>query len=240
MKEKPRVCIYSSIYNDYDSVKEQARQTVPTDYILYTDKPVKSSRWKVVVDKKEEFKEPFAKAKWWKLHPPKGYEMTIWVDGTVWVFSPDFVENIQKYIGDYNIMMPPHPARQCLYDESIAHKMLVPDKFDLSKVSAQEDAYIKEKVPRYIGLFETFIIVRHGDTKDFDKLWWEENVKWGWTDQISAPYVIWKLSEQGKPQKVKFFENHAAYADKRPHNKVYIRKDFEDKIKDNLPQKSEI
>jgi hypothetical protein len=108
-----RVCVYTAIFGDYDELHSPPRQSVPTDFICYTDSAKLSNpRWIVVRDLRLPALHPRLRAKWFKTHPhtlfPDGrprsgqhwrltavslmhrYDSTIWIDGSVHVKSADF------------------------------------------------------------------------------------------------------------------------------------------------------
>lgn len=195
-----KILIYSAIYGAYDSIKEQPAQEIPEgstlDWIMYSDVPMPSNTWKNEVMERSEAI-PMMKAKYFKLNPPKGYDLTIWIDGAITLTDSDFVMDILRNIGDNPLLLMPHPHRDNAYDEVPAS---CHPKYDMSILLRQIKDYEVEGLPHDTGLQWCCTIVRKGETKKLDKLWWQQTLKYTFQDQISMAYVLWKLK-----QKVKYY-----------------------------------
>jgi len=58
-------------------------------------------------------------------------------------------------------------------------------------------AWRAEGYPAQAGLFYPGVLARdrdHRDTKVIGERWLRENVRWTYQDQLSLPYVLWKLN----------------------------------------------
>jgi hypothetical protein len=192
--------IYSAIYKDYDLINEQPSQE-DTDFIMFHDKRFESKTWKIFETKSETGN---MDAKWWKLHPPTGYDMTIWIDGAIEV-KPNFIEEIKRQMGDSKYGIQKHPIRDCVYEEEKAS----PDgKYIKERLKHQVYSYMEDGLPPHNGLTWNCILVRQGDTTEFDSMWWNEIEKWSIQDQLSSPYVQWKLNYPIKILDLKEFVWH--------------------------------
>lgn len=188
--------VYTAIYNDYDELKEQPPQK-DTEFILFSDKRIESETWKVFKTKSTN---GFIDSKWWKLHPPTGYDLIIWIDGSITI-KEGFVEGIKQRLGDGNYGMQKHPEWDCI---DLEYKATITDhRYDGDMVKKQVESYKSEGLPEHNGIPWTCILARKGDTSDFDNRWWEEIEKWGKQDQISSPYLIWKLGYKIKTLDIK-------------------------------------
>jgi hypothetical protein len=128
-------------------------------------------------------------SRWYKLNPPKDYDYTIWIDGSIRVFSRFFAEYMVDQAKDRWAMFK-HPWRNCLYDEAEeSHDMR---KYHGEPIMAQAEAYKKAGMPSNWGFWASGIICRRNDWgDDLNALWWQEHEKWSFQDQISLSYVSW-------------------------------------------------
>ena len=60
----------------------------------------------------------------------------------------------------------------------------------------QYNAYIEDNFPDNSGLFEKTVFIRRNNLEinNLFDLWWENNLKYSYQDQISYPYVLWKTN----------------------------------------------
>jgi hypothetical protein len=74
-------------------------------------------------------------------------------------------------------------------------------KADKATAKRQIATYKKEGFPRHYGLYENSILIRnHHDepTRRLMEEWWVEYLKYSTRDQLSLPYLIWKLGYDKK------------------------------------------
>ena len=88
-----------------------------------------------------------------------------------------------------------HSKRRCAYDEVEIIKRLGWDHSEL--IENQLKFYNLNNFPTNFGLYElTAYIKRNNDiTKTMGLMWWELICRFCSRDQISFPYVIWKLEK---------------------------------------------
>jgi hypothetical protein len=170
-----RVLVYSAVVGDYDPVKEFPKQSIACDFQLFTEpKGQRNARMD---------------SRWYKLNPPKDYDYTIWIDGSIRVLSRFFAEYMVDQAKDRWAMFK-HPWRNCLYDE--AEESYDMRKYHGEPIMAQAEAYRKAGMPSNWGLWASGIICRRNDWgDDLNALWWQEHEKWSFQDQISLSYVSW-------------------------------------------------
>lgn len=120
-------------------------------------------------------------------------DVTLYIDANVQVLCDinnllAFVTNDGKDIGTYK-----HDIRRCLYMEAQAIKRLKKDSPEL--VDAQVLRYRKENYPANNGLICSGVLLRkHTDAvKQLNEAWWQELCNGSRRDQLSFPYVAWKL-----------------------------------------------
>lgn len=214
-----KALIYSAIYGGFDDPIEQPEQTIDTDFVMFSDKPVKSKTWKNNVADLQKHKElkcnnPRMAAKYWKLliHNwiKSKYDLTIWIDGSVKILREDFAEKCLEWLNGNRMLVFEHPDRDDIYDEFQVH-YANPKKYGSQKVKEQEEVYRTEGMPEHNGLYACTIIARQGDTSKFDEAWWQENLKWGYQDQPSFAYLVWKLKQY--PEVFPFYQYKNEYVD---------------------------
>lgn len=203
---RPRIAIYSAIFGGYDDPKPALRQSVPTDFFLFSESGFLDPKgWlidtSVAVDRSAH---PRMQAKWFRMHPhvlfPNGrrngrrYDYTIWIDGSLAIQSPDFARDMASLPGKHGLAIFGHPWRDCIYEEAIA-SVAMPKKYSGLPIMDQVESYRAQGYPAHNGLMATGILVR--DTADrglpaIDEAWWAENERWTYQDQLSLPFVLWR------------------------------------------------
>jgi len=193
--------IYTAIFNNYDTIKHHGYRNDDFEYVVFMDETTYQQQRKIipayynveVLLGERTTQEFFMQSKEIKLRPHiylGKHQASIYIDGSI------------KQIDDANKFFDPnqpfkitnHPRRNCIYKEAdICAKQRLGK---LSAIQRQIERYKSEKYPENNGLFMGGIISRvHNDhSQSINEAWWNE-VKNGTTrDQISLPYVNWKLS----------------------------------------------
>jgi hypothetical protein len=212
-----QACIYSAIYDQYDILKAQPTQTVPTDFVCFTDSPrlAPIGPWRIIRNNRRNLsprmrakyfkimshrifphgrlslREAFPNGIWWQVTK---YDYLIWIDGSVQIKRPDFVEQVISHIGNSGWTLFVHPDRDCIYDEALASAEM--RKYQGLPIHKQVENYRAEGYPEHNGLVATGIIGRNprdDRLRAINEMWWLENVKWTHQCQLSLPVVIWRL-----------------------------------------------
>lgn len=197
-----KVVFYTALFGGHDTLKEF--DTGGYDFVAFTDTPVESKTWKVHVWPTGEGGSPRLQAKWFKMHPVEalngGYaerltegDIAIWIDASITVTNVKLlVDTCLQAIADRAIAFFRHPERTNIYDEAIASVPM--PKYEAQRLAAQVVAYQEAGLPEGHGLYAGGVIVRRfGKTKKLDEAWWAENKTRSIQDQLSLPYVLWKL-----------------------------------------------
>lgn len=183
---------------NHKGIKEPSIHHIDADYYCFSDNPPKESIWKI-----GEFYDfsidPLFKhrmnAKLYKilsfLFAP-GYDYYFWVDCTHMVqMKPS--EIVDLYLKESDIAVFKHPERNCLYQEGEKVKQL---NYDYHvKVDAQINYYKQMGYPENNGLYElpAFVYRNTSQIRQLMMSWWENINKFSSRDQISFPYVCYKL-----------------------------------------------
>lgn len=119
-------------------------------------------------------------------------DVWIWVDGNVRLLAPPKVI-VDKYLGDADLAIFKHPDRDCLYNEAAFCAKV--HKGSPGILGKQTRLYEVEGMPRKWGLPETRVVIRRNTERirELNDLWWHEIQEHSVRDQVSLPFVCWKL-----------------------------------------------
>jgi hypothetical protein len=121
-------------------------------------------------------------------------QFTLWHDGShhLKVNPWDVIDD--SLSDDREFATFKHPMRDCIYEETQACLQLKKDA--PGRLLEQAERYSQEGYPAGEGLFETSCIARRNSAAvaGLNDLWWREIQRSSCRDQISLPYVIWKLN----------------------------------------------
>jgi hypothetical protein len=211
----PKTLIYTAIYGGRDDLKAQVFQTYPVQQIAFTDQdlPAKYKGWdskftQVHADSLRA-EESRMKAKFIKVCSSNDEWLSgcleadylIWIDGSIKIKNTKFVEMMVKACGDNMVAFLPHPDRNCIYKEYDACIEAGRIKTDEEKQLAIDQLirYKKDRFMPEMGLLAGTVFIRnmnHPRIKEFNRLWWEEIINGSHRDQLSLPYVLWKMNEK--------------------------------------------
>lgn len=186
------VAVITGLFGHYDSLKTPVPQTVPADWLCVTDDPyLHSDIWKMEVHNHGR-SHPRTRAKIPKFMPwlYTSADQTIWIDASVEIISPTFVEDVIVALGESSMAQFRHPWRDCIYEEAQASAPLL--KYDGLPVLAQVERYRSEGHPEHWGLWATGIIARNVDDHQYElgPAWVRECSRWTYQDQLSEPYLL--------------------------------------------------
>lgn len=121
-------------------------------------------------------------------------DINIWIDSSIQIKSNTFINDFCGYaIGQMALFN--HPDRHNIVTE--AAKSLTVKKYEKEPIIQQLLHYGSKNFPFYsTGLYATGIMVRNTKSPIVSKVmkkWWKEISRWSIQDQISLPYVFWKV-----------------------------------------------
>jgi hypothetical protein len=193
-----RIAVYTAIYGGYDSLR--AHPEAPgVDLVCFTDDPnLRSSNWRVV-HSRPRYEHPRMSAKWFKMHPHEAlpeYRRTVWIDGSVQVLSADFCEVVLGAVSADGLSLFRHPIRDSVRAE--AEFSAARRKYLGLPLREQVSHYQAKGFPDDRGLWACTVIGRENvhKTRRLGRLWMRENVRWTYQDQLSLPYLLWRLDMQ--------------------------------------------
>ena len=183
------------------------------DWYYFTDSFITSTDWNIIDDKtiNKNIKNMFGNknmmtAKYYKVQPYdieilQKYKYIIWIDGSIELRNHHFVQDIiQKIESSYlqkNIYLFEHYIRENIWDEYIL-SCSIPKYSDCDMLN-QVEKYMSDMSNindknKYPKLYECGIIIYRACPSIYNLChdWWEEINKYGFQDQLSFPYVLYK------------------------------------------------
>lgn len=201
-----KVALVTAVYGDYDLPK-----TLPhglrADAFLYTDNPgvaalAHAAGWNPIIDPLYHVATPMLRAKYWKTHPLEaayGYDASVWIDGSMTITVPDFIEKCVAALGIDDVAMTPHPVRDCIYPEATVTRALAryADCDPIAQVNFYRDVIGH---PAGWGLMASGASTRrHNDAvRSWGQFWWDDCVNWTYQDQLSLPVITRLMTLEGK------------------------------------------
>lgn len=194
MVRTDQIVIYTAIFDGYDVLMEPEGVPNGVDMICFTDDAsLTSERWEIRTVR--ESPSPAMANRKLKILAHRylsDFEYSVYVDGNVHIVD-DVSELVSKYLVDHPLVVPPHPKRDCAYEE--ADSCVASGKADRETIRTTMSGYSNEGFPREFGLSENNVILRsHNDERVVALMneWWDEVRRGPGRDQLSLPYVLWK------------------------------------------------
>ena len=239
-----RVCVFTAVYGGYDELREQPIQTIPADFICFTDSPKLSSTktWTVIPNHLRPDLHPRLRAKYFKVLShrifPQGrpslretgafglprqlrpYDYLIWIDASAVITTPRFIERIIGNIYQSGWTLFRHPDRDCIYEEVRCSLAML--KYQGLPLRQQVRKYRWEGYPAHHGLMACGVIgrdARRPDIGEINEQWWYENLLWSYQDQLSFPVVLWRAGKSCDLIQESLWAN--PFVTWRPHNSEY-------------------
>jgi hypothetical protein len=187
-----RVAIYTAITAGKDTIKEPPVHT-GVDRILFTDRPddYAGTVWHVR-PACDLFTSPRRNSRAHKILAHQyleGFDYSLWIDGTIWLRASPLTL-IETYLGDADVALFRHPARDCLYVEA---EGCARAGYDEPETFAEQVArYRRAGHPEHNGLNECAVILRRHNarTETFNNAWWSEYCRHSCRDQVCVNYVL--------------------------------------------------
>lgn len=196
---KSKLVVYTALFGDYDDLIEPKEKYEGCDFVCFTDqKHLRSDIWEVRLIEKCDLTPNMMNRKY-KILPHlflSEYEWSLYVDSNIAIIGNPLDLAI-KYLSHYDMAVPKHFARNCVYEE--AKECVILGKIKFEETKKQMDSYEKEGFPKNFGLGENNILIRKHNSKKVMILmndWWNELNTQTKRDQLSLAYVLWKKGEK--------------------------------------------
>lgn len=196
-----RGVIYTATSGGVDALLEPGHKIPGVDYICFTDSPGMTSKVWTFRPLESEETDPVRRAKAPKLLPHRyfpEYEWSLWVDANTRIRA-DLEHFIIQHLAEARMSAFKHPDRKCVYVEADA--CLDQGKDDPTNIWNQIRRYKREGMPKDYGMAECNILLRHHNDPsvvEFMEAWWDEVKNGSRRDQLSFPYLRWKLKPNFK------------------------------------------
>lgn len=192
----PRVAVYTAITGGYNDL--QPVPTIPgVDCIAYVEGAAPHHRdgWEVR-PAWASARHPRRAAKLYKLFPHlvlPTHDATIWIDGTVALHVPEFVDLALRVAEPSGLALWRHPERGCIYQEAVVSVTM--DKYADEPIMAQAGHYQDQGHPVDAGLWACGILARwhRPEVETLCGMWADEVDRWSVQDQLSFPVVARRL-----------------------------------------------
>lgn len=235
MNTDKKIAVITAIYGDIDDLKEMPVQSISFDRFCFTDSNIipkdksEFNGWKLIRPSYPRYDlHPRIKAKYFRtfshsVSELKSYDIIIWIDGSIKIINPDFVEFMIKDISENEMCFFKHHTRNCAYEEANICKQYV-TKYLSEPLHEQILEYSIEGFPKNNGLIETgcFAKLINSRTNKVMEEWFMENIKYSYQDQVSLPYVLWKNKFIPRIIEKNIHNNEYCIREPRPHQKELI------------------
>jgi hypothetical protein len=187
------VALVTSIYGGYDRLRPLPEGHGFDMAVCVTDdENLKAEGWTTLVVPSDD--PPILAAKWPKMLPFDfvNADVAVWVDGSAEIVDRTFIDFCLDTDGDLVAWVHPE-GRTCLFEE-VAYCWHW-DRYRQFPMVAQAAAYRADGMPDGFGLYAcgTLVWRRTDDTVRFGEAWLQEQRRWSIQDQVSFPYLLWKL-----------------------------------------------
>ncbi|TCW60163.1 glycosyltransferase domain-containing protein [Treponema sp. J25] len=196
---KNKLVVYTALFGDYDNLIDPPQKYNECDFICFTDqKHMTSDIWEIRLIENCDLPPNMMNRKY-KVLPHlflSEYEWSLYVDANIAILGNP-LDLAKKYLSQYDMAVPKHFARECVYDEAKECVILGKTKYD--ETQKQMDKYKNEGFPKNFGLGENNILFRKHNSEKIMKLmndWWHELNIHTKRDQLSLAYVLWKNGEK--------------------------------------------
>jgi hypothetical protein len=195
-----KIAVVTSVYGDYDAmtkpVFQRVRPGVEVEFVCVTDvwHSFPHKTWRYVTEPRG-WLSPMMAAKVAKARPDfyTDADIMIWADGCIDITHNDFVEWMIDCLGTAQLATTECTcAPEEILDEARSSKAI--PKYAMLPTVEQAEHYISLGYPPDWGSwFGGLIVWRRGLVqREIGNSWLAEMQRWGFQDQISLPYVLWR------------------------------------------------
>lgn len=217
----PRILVYTCVFGGYDRVFPPVRRDPSIDYVLVTDDPgMEVPGWRTLAVDKARFKTAKAPNRYFKMLAHRqelgGYDVSVYVDGNIRVIGRT-AELVAAFLASGAALGTcVHPARSSVGEE--VERCLLQGKLgDVDRAALEIATYRAAGFDDRCGLRETGVVLKnhaHPALEPAMSLWWECFERYDSRDQISLPYVQWKLG-------LEIFDIEPGFRSKNPYFGIY-------------------
>lgn len=182
--------VYTAVFGDYDTVRAPEHPG-NARWVCITDGEPAPEPWETVQVAPWTWGDPRRRARTYKVRSHRWFtdNVVVWLDGNVTLNVPP--ESLLWYIENADIAVVDH-FRRDHYAEADA--CLALGKGDPDLIKMQVEAYRDENCPP-CPVVSTFLMIRRQTPAvvTLNDMWWKQLRRYSLRDQISLPYVLWRL-----------------------------------------------
>lgn len=204
------IAVVTANIGRHDNLHPFAQQTVPAEYLYFTDdllmrraEAAPPPPWAVVTVPDLDG-DPRLLAKRYRMPPfPEGldaFDYVVWVDASTEVTNECFLEEAVDFVARSTAPLATwsHPVRDCIYAECRMSLVESSGKYEPWRETMEKQVleYAEQEYPRHNGLYATGTLVWDMNDPRAGQLgaaWLEEIERTSIQDQLSLPFVAWRL-----------------------------------------------
>lgn len=192
-----KICVYTACFGNHDKPAE-IEGLGPVEAHCFTDDPNFTSRTWIVHHRRPRFNQPRMDAKWYKMsacHLFPELDASIYLDSSIVVRRGDvLVSSLLSHINYASTAFFEHPEGPRTLEEE-AEFSLTMGKYQGEPLREQVAHYRLVGLPQGERLLAGGCIVRshEANVSWLEKAWFDECLHWSVQDQLSLPYVLWRL-----------------------------------------------
>ena len=182
----PNVITYSAIHGDYDKDRDD----------IHIFRAEESDKFKLDVMNSKIYK--ILSHKYFPEH-----DNSIWIDANI-NLKVDIKVLLDEFLKDADIALFHAPFSDCIYKRVEAIKTRLHSKYH-KILDEQILTYKKDGFPAEYGMGQCGMIIRKNNdiVSEFNERWWSEICRYTNRDQVSFPYVWWKMKDRIKIKLIK-------------------------------------
>jgi hypothetical protein len=191
------IVVYTAIFGSYDQLVQPAVVDPAVRYVCFTDRPIaRPGAWNVrLVDADEAT--PTRCNRKYKLLAHRWFPDAAWTiyldgNGRLMQHPAEVIEQAHAAGGSF-LTVTWHWDRRCVYAEGREVIRLRRDSKAI--VTDQLDRYRREGLPPRAGLYACGLLIRRRcpEAEQVNEAWWAQVQRGSQRDQLSLPYILWKL-----------------------------------------------
>lgn len=174
--------IYTSIFSNYDTLKEPGIITPGWRYVCFTDQSLRSKVWEVVQTPIIDTPQKTARRLKILFHNYLQDEVSIYIDAS-FIINCNLNQWMLTHFKE-PITVVKHPIRDCVYEE--AETVVRNKRKGIEGISQQIESY-RQEVPPHNGLIQSGLLMRSKTPEIISLMedWWKEVDKHSLRDQIA-------------------------------------------------------
>lgn len=189
------VTLVTAIYGDHDTLHGLPAEHGFDDAVCVTDdSTLRAEGWRVIVAPSDDPPRLAAKAPKMLPFDFVKAEVVVWIDAAFEVVGGGFRDFCLAALVAKDVVAWNHPEnRDCLFQEAAYCQDWA--KYSGEPIRDQTAHYRAEGMPEGFGLWACGAIVwrNREAAREFGRAWYAENRRWSIQDQVSFPFLLWKL-----------------------------------------------